>query len=55
MAGRPPSTDTSTTPQTLHLTPIHLTEVPVKLNVAVAAAELDARMAPPLKVPVSAP
>jgi len=51
----PPSTDTAAMPQTLHLTPIQLTAVPVKLNIAVEATILEATMLPPLKVPVSAP
>jgi hypothetical protein len=55
MLGTPPSMDTVAMPQTLHLTPIQLTAVPVKVNVAMAAVCLEATMVPPLKVPVSAP
>src|SRR5258706_268287 len=47
--------ETAAIPQTLHLTPIQLTAVPVKLNIAVDAMTLEATMPPPLKVPVSAP
>jgi len=47
--------DTAAIPQTLHLTPIQLTAVPVKLNIAEDAATLEATMLTPLKVPVSAP
>lgn len=54
-AGAPPSICTVATPQTLHFTPIQLTAAPVKLKVAVAVAWLEARIAPPLKVPVSGP
>jgi hypothetical protein len=55
MVGAPPSIDTVAIPQPLHLTPIHVTAVPVKLNVAVALASLEAKIVPPLKVPVSGP
>jgi hypothetical protein len=55
VVGTPPSMDTVAMPQTLHLTPIQLTAVPVKVNVAMAAVCLEATMVPPLKVPVSAP
>ena len=55
VVGAPPSMDTVAIPQTLHLTPIQLTAVPVKLKIALDAATLEATMLPPLKVPVSAP
>src|SRR6266513_6063499 len=55
MVGAPPSMDTAATPQTLHLTPIQLTAVPVKRNIAVEATVLAATMVPPLKVPDSEP
>ena len=55
VVGTPPSMDTRAMPQTLHLTPIQLTAVPVKLNIAVDAITLEATMVPPLKLPVSAP
>src|SRR6267154_2520795 len=53
--GEPPSMDTLAIPQLSHLTPIQLTAVPVKLNVAVDPVTLEATMVPPLKVPVPEP
>src|SRR5882724_12884749 len=42
-------------PQLSHLTPIQLTAVPVKLNVAVDPMTLEAAIVPPLKIPVPEP
>ncbi len=47
--------DTVAIPQTLHLRPIQLTPVPVKLNVAVAPAISELPAAPLLKAAISAP
>src|SRR5437899_1074844 len=51
----PPSMDTVAIPQMLHLRPIQLTAVPVKVKVAVAPAMSELPAAPPLKVATSAP
>ena len=53
--GAPPSIDTAAIPQTLHLRPIQLTDLPMNVNVAVAPAMLELSAVPPLKVATSAP
>src|SRR3989442_713523 len=47
--------DTVAIPQTLHLRPIQLTAVPVKLNVTVAPDTSELPAVPPLKAATSGP
>src|SRR5688572_22312774 len=47
--------DTLAIPQTLHLRPIQLTAVPVKVSVAVAPVTLELPACPPLNAAISAP
>src|SRR5258708_32639230 len=51
----PPSMDTVAIPQTLHLRPIQLTAVPVKLRVTVAPDTSELPAVPPLKAATSDP
>src|SRR5438477_12164299 len=52
VVGTPPSMDTRAMPETLHLTPIQLTAVPVEVNMAVDAITLESTMVTPLQQPV---
>ena len=47
--------DTLAIPQMLHLSPIQLTAVPLKVNVAVAPATFEVTAMPPLKAAISGP
>src|SRR5437899_2284536 len=51
----PPSMETVAIPQMLHFSPIQLTFVPVKENVAVAPATFEVSALPPLNVAILEP